>query len=137
MMTTSARCSPESDGRSDSGSAAAAHSELAGVIGVQAWAIAAQAPALSADRGVGEGLHGGEVEVRVCQLRHFRRTAETRLVLAPLDPADFIAELARDPDVVVLALCHVENIGLLVAKGRLPALVVGEEFRVRLCHAGG
>src|ERR1700746_2747122 len=136
MMTTSARGSPDSDGRSGAGSAVLAHSELAGSIGVQAFAMAARAPASSTDGRVGEGLHGREMEIGFRQLRHFGLAAKACVALAPLDPADLVAEPARNPDVVMLALSHVQNIGLLVAEGRLPALVVGEEFGVRLCYPG-
>src|SRR5579862_1479622 len=136
MITTSVRVSPDIDGKSGAGSAVLAHSELAGIIGVQACAIAIASSASPADGCVGEGLHRGEMEIRFCQLRHLRRAAEASLTLATLDPADLVAELARNPDVVVLALRHMENIRLLVAEGRLPALVEGEEFGVRLGNAG-
>jgi hypothetical protein len=76
------------------------------------------------------------VEVRLRQRLHSRRAAETGDALAALDPAHLVAKLSRDPDVVVLALRDVQNVGLLVAEGGLAPLVVGEELRVRLGNAG-
>src|SRR3981081_4339695 len=84
------------------------------------------------NRRVGEGLHRSEMKIRLGQLRNFRRTTESHHALAALDPAHLVAELARDPDIMVLALRHMQDIGLLVAKGRLPTFVISEEFGVRL-----
>src|SRR5258707_14676720 len=136
MMTTSAFASPASFGKAGTGSAVSAQSEAAGPIGVQTSAMSAALPVSASDRGVRERLHGGEMEIRLCELRHLRRTAKALHALAPLDPADLVAKLAGDTDVVVLALRHVQDFGLLVAERRLPALVVGEEFRIGFRNAG-
>src|SRR3954466_13536433 len=136
MMTTSAFTSSTSFGKAGNGSAVSAQSEAAGAIGVQTSAMSAALPVSASDRGVGERLHGGEMEIRLCELRHLGRSAKTFHALAPLDPADLVAKLSRDTDVMVLALRHVQNFGLLVAERRLPALVVGEEFRIGLCNPG-
>src|SRR5882672_687683 len=136
MMTTSAFTSPASFGKAGNGSAVSAQSEAAGAIGVQTSAMSAALPVSASDRGVGERLHGGEMEIGFCELRHLRRSAKTLHALAPLDPADLVAKLSRDTDVVMLALRHVQNFGLLVAECRLPALVVGEEFRIWFRNPG-
>src|SRR6266545_4548401 len=130
MMTTSAFTSPASFGKAGNGSAVSAQSEAADAIGVQTSAMSAALPVSASDRGVGERLHRGEMEIGLCELRHFGRAAKTFHALAPLDPADLVAKLAGDTDVVVLALRHVQDFGLLVAERRLSALVVGEEFRI-------
>src|SRR5205807_6721306 len=130
MMTTSAFTSPASFGKAGNGSAVSAQSEAAGAIGVQTFAMSAALSVSASNRGVGERLHRGEMKIRFCELRHFRRSAKTLHALAPLDPADLVAKLAGDTDVVMLALRHVQDFGLLVAERRLPALVVGEEFRI-------
>src|SRR5258707_6745917 len=136
MTTTSAFTSPASFGKAGNGSAVSAQSEAAGAIGVQTSAMPAALPVSASNRGVGECLHRGEMEIGFCELRHFRRAAKTFPALAPLDPADLVAKLARNTDVVMLALRHVQDVGLLVAERRLPALVVGEEFRIGLGDAG-
>src|SRR5258708_394938 len=69
------------------------------------------------NRRVGKGLHGREMKIGFCQRRDIRRSAESRQPLAALDPAHFVAELSRDPDVVVLALRNMQDIGLLIAEG--------------------
>src|SRR6185312_12951864 len=61
-----------------------------------------------------------------------RRSAIALLPLAPLDPANGVAELLGDPDIVVLALRDMQDLVLLVAEGRLPAAVEGEELWIRL-----
>ena len=76
------------------------------------------------------------MEIGLGQLSHFRRSAKTRLALAALDPADLVAKCSCDPDVVILALRHMQDVGLLVAESRLPSLVVGEEFGTWLGDAG-
>src|SRR3954471_12963702 len=126
MMTTSAFTSLASFGKAGNGSAVSAQSEAAGAIGVQTSVMSAALPVSASNRGVGERLHGGEMEIGFCELRHFGRAARGFHALAPLDPADFVAKLPGNTDVVVLALCHVQNFGLLVAERRLAALVVGE-----------
>src|SRR5258708_23383229 len=136
MRTTSAFPSPASFGKAGTGSAVSAQSEAAGAIGVQTSAISAALPVSASNRGVGERLHGGEMEIGFCELRHLRRSAKALHALAPLDPADLVAKLSRDTDVVMLALRHVQNFGLLVAERGLAALVVGEEFRIGFCNAG-
>src|SRR6266540_1423012 len=130
MMTTSAFTSPASFGKAGNGSAVSAQSEAAGAIGVQSSAMSAALPVSASNRGVVECLHGGEMKIGFCQLRHLRGAAKALHALAPLDPADLVAKLAGDTDVVMLALRHVQDFGLLVAERRLPALVVGEEFRI-------
>src|SRR3954452_10778706 len=136
MMTTSAFTSPTSFGKAGNGSAVSAQSEAAGAIGVQTSAMSAALPVSASDRGVGERLHGGEMKIGLCELRHFRRAAKTFHALAPLDPADLVAELAGDTDVVMLALRHVQDFGLLVAERGLAALVIGEEFRIGFGNPG-
>src|SRR6476620_722067 len=136
MMTTSAFTSPASFGKASNGSAVSAQSEAAGAIGIQTSAISAALPVSASDRGVGERLHGGEMKIGLCELRHLRRPAKTFHALAPLDPAHLVAKLSRDADVVVLALRNVQDFRLLVAERRLPALVVGEEFRIGFGDAG-
>src|SRR5215204_947578 len=136
MMTTSAFTSPASFGKADNGSAVSAQSEAAGAIWVQTSAMSAALPVSASNRGVGERLHGGEMEIGFCELRHFGRAAKALHALPPLDPADLVAKLAGNTDVVMLALRHVQDFGLLVAKRRLPALVVGKEFRIGFCNPG-
>src|SRR6266516_16508 len=136
MMTTSAFTSPASFGKAGNGSAVSAQSEAADAIGVQTSAMSAALPVSASNRGVGERLHGGKMEIGFCQFRHLRRAAETFHALAPLDPADLVAKLSGDTDVVMLALRHVQDFGLLVAKCRLPPLVVGEEFRIGFRNPG-
>src|SRR5438093_6756361 len=136
MMTTSAFTSPASFGKAGNGSAVSAQSEAAGAIGVQSSAMSAALPVSASNRGVGERLHRGEMEIGFCQLRHLRRAAKALHALAPLDPADLVAKLAGNTDVVVLALRHVQNFGLLVAERRLPALVVGKELRIGFRNPG-
>src|SRR5437868_12671986 len=135
-MTTSAFTSPASFGKAGNGSAVSAQSEAAGAIGFQTSAMSAALPVSVSNRGVGERLHRGEVEIGLCELRHFRRAAKAFHALAPLDPADLVAKLAGDTDVVMLTLSHVQDFGLLVAERRLPALVVGEEFRIGFRNPG-
>ena len=76
------------------------------------------------------------MEIGFGQLRHFGRSAKTFHALAAFDPADLVAKLSRNPDVVILALRHVQDFGLLVAECRLPAFVESEEFRIRFGDAG-
>src|ERR1700722_3733593 len=128
MITTSARTSPDRTGKARKGSAVLAHSEAAGADGVQTCVMPRPSFRSAPNRRVGEGLHRREMKIGSGQFRHVRRAAKTVHPLAALDPAHLVAELAGDPDVVVLALCHVQYVGLLVAKGRLPPLVVSEEF---------
>src|SRR5258708_38541648 len=85
---------------------------------------------------VGERLHGREMKVGRGQHGYFRRGAEACQSLAALDPADLVAKFPRDPDVVILALRHMQDVGLLVAERRLPPLVVGKEFGIGLGDAG-
>src|SRR5882672_7445530 len=136
MMTTSAFTSPASFGKAGNGSAVSAQSEAAGAIWVQTSAMSAALPFSASDRGVGERLHGGEMKIGLCDLRHLRRAAKALHALATLDPADLVAKLAGDTDVVMLALRHVQDFGLLVAERRLPAFVVGEEFRIGFGNPG-
>src|SRR5882672_5760971 len=136
MMTTSAFASPASFGKAGNGSAVSAQSEAAGAIGVQTSAMSAALPVSASNRGVGERLHRGEMKIWLGQLRHFGRAAKALHALTSLDPADLVAKLARNTDVVMLALRHVQDVGLLVAERRLPALVVGEEFRIGFRNSG-
>ena len=76
------------------------------------------------------------MKIGFCELRHFRRSAKALHALAPLDPADLVTKLAGDTDVMMLALRHVQDFGLLVAERRLPPLVVGEEFRIWFGNPG-
>src|SRR5215216_117987 len=135
-MTTSALTSPASFGKACNGSAVSAQSEAAGAIGVQTSAMSAALPVSASDRGVGERLHRGEMKIGFCELRHLGRAAKALHALAPLDPADLVAKLSRDTDVVMLALRHVQNFELLVAERRLAALVVGKEFRIGFRNPG-
>src|SRR2546423_13297380 len=136
MITTSAFTSPASFGKAGNGSAVSAQSEAADAIGVQTSAMSAALPVSASNRGVGERLHGGEMKIGFCELRHLRRSAKALHALAPLDPADLVAKLSGDTDVVMLALRHVQDFGLLVAERRLAALVVGEEFRIGFGNPG-
>src|SRR5437899_10637465 len=104
MMTTSAFTSPASFGKAGNGSAASAQSEAAGAIGVQSSAMSAALPVSASNRGVGERLHRGELEIRFCELRQCGRAARALHALAPLDPADHVAKRAAATDVVLLAL---------------------------------
>src|SRR5215216_1864577 len=106
-MTTSAFTSPASFGKAGNGSAVSAQSEGADAIGVQTSDMSAALPISATNRGVGERLHGGKMKIGLCELRHLRRAAKTFHALAPLDPADLVAKLAGDTDVVMLALRHV------------------------------
>src|SRR3954454_24151145 len=129
MITTSAWLSPDRTGNARAGSAVASHSELADGNAPQFCVISALTKLnRRPDRRVGERLQCREMEVRLGQRLHGRRAAEACHALTPLDPAHLVTELPRDPDVVILALRHVQNVGLLVAERRLAALVVGKEF---------
>src|SRR5712691_4998906 len=136
MMTTSACTSPDRGGKARKGSAVLAQSEVADANGVQTCAMAAHSLRSVPNRRVGEGLHRCEMKIRLGQRRHVWRSTESLHALAAFDPAHLVAELTSDPDIVVLALSHMQNIGLLVAEGCLPALVVGKEFGIRFGDAG-
>src|SRR6266702_7657752 len=119
MMTTSAWTSPDKMGRARKGTAVLTQSELAGASGVHASVMVVPLLASVPDGCVSERLHGREMKVGRGQHGHFRRAAEAGHSLAALDPAHLVAELPRDPDVVILALRHVQDLGLLVAERRL------------------
>src|SRR5215831_3521817 len=96
----------------------------------------AHASSRSADSRVCKRLHGREMEIRLGQRLDSGRSAEPRHTLTSLDPADLIPEFAGDPDIMILALRHVQDVGLLVAERRLATLVVGEELRIGLGDTG-
>src|SRR5882724_13114791 len=130
MMTTSAFASPDRMGKARKGTAVLIQSELAGASGVHASVMVVPLLASVPDGCVSERLHGREMKVGLGQRGYFRRAAEAGHSLAALDPAHLVAEFPRDPDVMILALRHMQYIGLLVAERRLASLVVGKEFRV-------
>src|SRR3954468_6037392 len=103
MRTTWSFTSSPSFGKAGNGSAVSAQSEAAGAIGVQTSAMSAALPVSATNRGVGERLHGSKMKIGLCELRHLRRAVKTLHALAPLDPADLVAKLSRDTDVVMLA----------------------------------
>src|ERR1700722_15294269 len=137
MITTSAWWSPDSDGSGMAGSAVCAHSDGAGASAV-AQVCSGRTSMLRGrpDGCVRKGLHRREMKIGLGEIRHFRRSAKSRLTLAALDPADLVAEFSCDPDIVVLALGHMQDVGLLVAERRLPPFIVGEKFRIRFGDAG-
>src|SRR3984885_2389458 len=137
MITTSAWCSPDSDGSGIAGSAVCAHSDGAAAC-VLAQVCCGRSSMLCgrSDGCVRKGFHCWEMKIGLGEIGHLRRSAKSRLTLAALDPADFVAEFPRDPDIVVLALGHMQDVGLLVSERRLPAFVVGEKLRVRFGDAG-
>src|SRR5271168_4429456 len=109
MITTSACRSPDSEANARAGSDVAAHSEFTGASAVQSGVATPLMRCSASDGRVSERLQGREMEVGFGQLLDFGRAAESRYPLAPLDPAHFVAEPACDPDVVVLALSHMQN----------------------------
>lgn len=68
--------------------------------------------------------------VRPRDLGRLRRAAGASLALPPLDPADVVAQLLGDADVVILALRDMEMVAELEAVWALAAARVGEELGV-------